>query len=133
MLTAVTPLAQELTAERSEARPPSAAPYPPEVGTATSGALTKPAMTEKSDASIPATAMTTSACSISSKRESRRRTPATPTSGTMVEAAPKYSSVRRASSATMVSVVPAVTTATEPSMRGMGFPTERCSVPERGS
>ena len=49
---------------------------------------------------MPATAMTTSAPSISSRRESRRRTPATPTSGTSVEETPRYSSVRRASSAT---------------------------------
>ena len=46
---------------------------------------------------------------------------------------PRYSSERRASSATAVSAVPAVTTATVASMRGIGLPTERCSVPERGS
>lgn len=89
MLTAVTPLAQELMAERSEARPPSAAPYPPEVGTAISGRPTRPAMTEKSDASIPATAITTSAASISSSRERRRKTPATPTSAMRFDAAPR--------------------------------------------
>lgn len=89
MLTAVTPLAQELTAEKSEASPFKAAPYPPEVGTAMSGRPTSPPITEKSDASMPATAMTTSARSISSSRESRRRTPATPTSGTRVEATPR--------------------------------------------
>ena len=90
-------------------------------------------MTEKSDASMPATAITTSARSISSRRDSRRTTPATPTSGTSVEVTPRYSSERRASSATGMSDVPAVTTATVPSTRGMAFPTERCSVAERGS
>ena len=82
---------------------------------------------------MPATAMTMSAPSISSRRESSRRTPATPTSGTSVEETPRYSSDRRASSATEVSEVPAVTTATVPSTRGMGFPTDRCRVAERGS
>ncbi len=46
---------------------------------------------------------------------------------------PRYSSERRASSATAVSAVPAVTTATVASIRGIGLPTDRCSVPERGS
>jgi hypothetical protein len=82
---------------------------------------------------MPATAIRTSARSISSRRESRRRRPATPTSGTKLEETPRYSSVRRASSATTVSAVPAVTTTTFASMRGMGFPTETWSVPERGS
>ncbi len=82
---------------------------------------------------MPATARTTSARSISSSRESRRRTPATPTSGTSVEETPRYSSDRRASSATAVSEVPAVTTATVPSTRDMGLPTERWRVAESGS
>ena len=98
-----------------------------------SGRPTSPAMTEKSDASMPATAMTTFALSISSRRESRRSTPATPTSGTNVEEMPRYSSVARASSATAVSAVPPVTTETVPSTRRIGFPTERRRVPERGS
>ena len=90
-------------------------------------------MTEKREASIPATAMTTSARSISSRRESRRNSPATPTSGTRVEETPRYSRVRRASSAAIMSIVPAVTTQTSPSIFAMGFPTERMRVPERGS
>ena len=90
-------------------------------------------MTEKSDASIPAATMTTSAASISSSRASSLRSPATPTSGTIVEATPRYSSVRRASSATFMSEVPAVTMATMPSTRGMGLPTERWSVADRAS
>lgn len=90
-------------------------------------------MTEKIEASMPATATTTSAFSISSNRESRRRIPATPTSGTVVEATPRYSSVRRASSATKVSAVPAVTRTTLPSTRASGFPTESTSVPDRSS
>jgi len=90
-------------------------------------------MTEKSEASIPATAMTTSAFSTSSSRERRRRIPATPTSGTIVDATPRYSSVRRVSSATTMSAVPAVTRTTFPSRRAMGLPTERWSVAERSS
>jgi hypothetical protein len=82
---------------------------------------------------MPATAMITSALSISSTRERSRSTPATPTSGTSVEETPRYSSVARASSATAVSAVPAVTMATEPSMRRIGFPTERCRVCDRVS
>lgn len=82
---------------------------------------------------MPATAMTTSARSISSSRDISRSTPATPTSATIVEDTPRYSRVRSASSATGVSEVPAVTMATAPSTRRMGFPTERCSVEERGS
>ena len=89
MLTAVIPLAQEVTAERSEEIPSSEAPYPRDVGTAMMGRPSRPARTEKRDASIPATAMTTSAFSISSTRERRRITPATPTSGTSVEATPR--------------------------------------------
>ncbi len=133
MLTAVTPFAQELTAERSEASPPKAAPYPREVGTAMRGRPTSPPITEKSEASMPATAITTSARSISSNRERSRRSPATPTSGTSDVLTPMYSRVRRASSATKVSMVPAVTTQTVPSSFAMGFPTERTSVPERSS
>ncbi len=133
MFTAVIPFAQELTADRSDASPENAAPYPREVGTATIGRPTSPPRTEKSEASMPATATMTSARSISSRRESRRSTPATPTSGTSVEVTPRYSSDRRASSATGVSEVPAVTTATVPSTRGMGLPTERWRVAERGS
>lgn len=133
MFTAVTPLAQELTAERRDASPEKAAPYPVEVGTATSGRPTRPPRTEKSDASIPATAMTTSARSISSRRASNRRRPATPTSGTIVDVTPRYSRVRRASSATRMSIVPAVTIETTPSCRAIGLPTESCRVPERAS
>jgi hypothetical protein len=125
MLTAVTPLAQEFTAERSDATPESAAPYPPEVGTAMIGRPTSPATTEKREASMPATTITTCAASISSSRERSLSTPATPTSGTKIEETPRYSSVRRASSAAVVSEVPPVTTATVPSTRGIGLPTVR--------
>ncbi len=133
MFTAVTPFAHEFTAERSAARPPKAAPYPRAVGTAITGRPTRPAITEKSEASMPATAMTTSARSISSSLESRRRSPATPTSGTMPDVTPRYSSVFRASSAASVSIVPAVTMQTVPSTRGIGLPTERWRVRERAS
>ena len=133
MFTAVTPLAHEFNAARSEATPPRAAPYPREVGTAMSGRPTSPPITEKSEASIPATAITTSAFSISSSRDRRRRIPATPTSGTVVDDTPRYSSVRRASSATKVSAVPAVTSTTSPSTRASGLPTDRWSVADRSS
>jgi len=89
MLTAVTPLAHEVTAERSEEMPSRVAPYPREVGTAMIGRPMSPAMTEKSEASMPATAMTTSAFSISSTRERSLSTPATPTSGTSEDATPR--------------------------------------------
>ena len=82
-------------------------------------------MTEKSDPSIPATATTTSARSISSSLDRSRRIPATPTSGTIEAATPRYSSVRRHSSAARMSIVPAVTMHTVPSVFAIGFPTER--------
>jgi len=97
------------------------------------GLPARPASTEKSDASIPAHAMITSQRSISSRRERRRSTPATPTSGTIVEETPRYSSDFRASSAIGASEVPAVTMATVPSTRGIDLPTARRSVAERGS
>jgi len=59
--------------------------------------------------------------------------PATPTSGMRVEETPRYSSVRRASSATYVSAVPAVTSTALPSTRAIGFPTEMWRVPDRSS
>jgi hypothetical protein len=97
------------------------------------GRPTRPPRTEKIEASIPASAMTTSARSISSSRERSRSTPATPTSGTIAEETPRYSSARRASSATGASEVPAVTIETAPSTRAIGLPTESRSVSERGS
>lgn len=97
------------------------------------GRPTSPPRTEKSEASMPASAITMSARSISSSRDSSRSTPATPTSGTTVDDTPRYSSARRASAATGASEVPAVTIATEPSTRFIGLPTESWSVSERGS
>ncbi len=88
MLTAVTPFAQELRAERSEARPAKFAPYPAEVGTQMIGRPTSPPITEKIAPSIPATAITRSAFSISSSFERRRTTPATPTSAMTRDATP---------------------------------------------
>ena len=88
------------------------------------GRPTRPPRTEKIDASMPARAITMSARSISSSRDMSRSTPATPTSGTMAEETPRYSSERRASSAIGASEVPAVTIATVPSTRAMGLPTE---------
>lgn len=90
-------------------------------------------MTENMAPSIPATAITTSARSISSSLPSSRTTPATPTSAMIREETPRYSRVRRASSATSMSAVPAVTIATSPGTGRLGFPTCRISVRERGS
>ena len=85
-------------------------------------------MTEKRAPSIPATAITTSARSISSSLPSRRTTPATPTSAITREETPRYSSVRRASSATSMSAVPAVTIATSPGTTRFDLPTRTTSV-----
>ncbi len=85
-------------------------------------------MTENIAPSIPATAITTSARSISSSRPSSRTTPATPTSAITRDATPRYSSVRRASCATSMSAVPAVTIATSPGTGRFGFPTWTTSV-----
>jgi len=90
-------------------------------------------MTEKSAPSIPATAITMSARSISSSLPSRRTTPATPTSAITREVTPRYSSVRRASSATSTSAVPAVTIATSPGTNRFDFPTRTTSVRDRSS
>lgn len=90
-------------------------------------------MTENIAPSIPATAITTSARSISSSRPSSRTTPATPTSAITRDETPRYSSVRRASCATSRSAVPAVTIATSPAIAALGFPTRRMSVRERAS
>lgn len=57
---------QELSIPRSAAIPPKDAPYPMLVGTAMTGALTRPATTLGSAPSIPAQTMSTSA---SSRRE----------------------------------------------------------------
>ncbi len=51
--------------------------------------------------------------------------PATPTSATIEEETPRYSRVRRHSSAARISIVPAVTMQTLPSTFAIGLPTER--------
>lgn len=82
---------------------------------------------------MPATAITMSARSISSSLPSSRTTPATPTSAMMREETPRYSSVRRASSATSMSAVPAVTIATSPGTGRFDLPTRTMRVRERSS
>jgi len=59
MLTVSTPGAQDARADVKAAFPPSETPYPTELGTAMTGAATRPASTLKSAPSIPATAITT--------------------------------------------------------------------------
>mmetsp|Transcript_10607 Transcript_10607/g.25991 ORF Transcript_10607/g.25991 Transcript_10607/m.25991 type:complete len:228 (+) Transcript_10607:321-1004(+) len=103
-------------------KPPRAAPYPMLVGTAMTGTSTSPATTLGSAPSIPATTTTTSASRISSTRANSRWRPATPIS-TMrrVSATPMRRAVTAASSATDMSAVPAVSTATHPSTDATGW------------
>ena len=82
MFTTATPGAQEFSIARSAASPSKAAPYPTDVGTATTGADTNPATTLGSAPSMPAATTTTRARRISSSRASTRCNPATPTSTT---------------------------------------------------
>ena len=82
---------------------------------------------------MPATAITTSARSISSSFPRRRTTPATPTSAITRADTPRYASVRRASSATSTSAVPAVTIATSPETGRFALPTRTTSVRDRSS
>ncbi len=127
------PFAHELSEESREESPWKLLPYPREVGTQMTGLPTRPPTTEKNAPSIPATAITTSARSMSSSRDSSRTTPATPMSGRSREEIPTYSSVRRASSATGTSAVPAGSTATSPGIFGLPFPTRSTSVPDFSS
>ena len=65
------------------ASPSNAAPYPTDVGTATTGALINPATTLGSAPSMPATTTTTAARRSNSRRSRIRCSPATPTSTTV--------------------------------------------------
>src|SRR4029077_2197271 len=82
MLTTVTPAAQLFNIVSSGAIPWNDAPYPMLVGTAMTGARTRPPTTDGSAPSIPAITMTTAADANVSRRASTRWRPATPTSVT---------------------------------------------------
>src|SRR5581483_9735014 len=80
MFTTQTPGAQLFSMVSRAASPRNADPTPTLVGTATTGREVSPATTEASAPSMPATAMTQSARSISALRSRSRWMPATPTS-----------------------------------------------------
>ncbi len=80
MFTTVTPGAHEFSMPSSAATPPKEAPYPTDVGTATSGTPTSPPTTLGSAPSIPATTIRQSAASSRSRTPRIRCSPATPTS-----------------------------------------------------
>src|SRR5689334_14022942 len=80
MLTTEMPGEQLLSIPSSAANPPKLAPYPTLVGTAITGAATRPATTLGSAPSIPATTITTLAFRSCGRQASRRCNPATPTS-----------------------------------------------------
>src|SRR6516164_1215561 len=84
--TTVTPGAQLASAAFSATAPPAATPYPTEVGTAITGASTRPPTTLNKAPSIPATAITTRQHDNSSRRSINRHRPATPTSAITVAA-----------------------------------------------
>src|SRR5690625_2697709 len=120
ILTTATPGAQALSIDSSGARPPNAAPYPTDVGTATTGALTRPATTLGSAPSIPAATTITRARRSRSKWASTRCSPATPTSMTKSVGLPRYRAVISASLATRRSEVPAASTTTRPPLGAGG-------------
>src|SRR5450756_870155 len=122
MFTTATPGAQALSIVRSAATPSNAAPYPTEVGTATTGADTRPATTPGRAPSIPATTTSARALRSRSRRASTRCRPATPTSTTSSHARPRYSAVSAASRATGRSEVPAASTTTRPPVGEGGCP-----------
>ena len=66
IFTTDTPLAHELSIDKSAETPPKDAPYPTLVGTAMTGQSAKPPITLASAPSIPAIAMITLALMISS-------------------------------------------------------------------
>ena len=98
----------------SAATPPNDAPYPTLVGTASTGAFTRPATTVGSAPSIPAQTINTRADCRDCFCASRRWIPATPTSAINSVVLPIRRVVTAASSATGKSLVPAQTTAIVP-------------------
>src|SRR5699024_9486364 len=114
MLTTPMPGAQAESMVDSAARPPSATPYPTEVGRATTGALICPATTVGRAPSIPAATTTQAASRSSGRRESRRCRPAIPMSASSRVGRPGWRAVSSASRATGRSLVPAQATTTRP-------------------
>src|SRR4051794_15014437 len=132
MPTTVMPAAHEDNMAKSAVTPSSAAPYPAEVGTATTGAGVRPPTMLASAPSIPATTITMSALNSSSVTASSRCTPATPTSLMRTASMPLAHNVVAHSSATGRSAVPAVMTSTRSDRGAFGRHTTiepRCSPP----
>ena len=99
------------------------------VGTAITGHDTSPPTTLASAPSMPAIAITTRAPSSTSRCESNRCNPATPTSYSRVTRLPSASAVRAASSATGISLVPPVAIAILPTRSiFFGAATPTCDV-----
>src|SRR4051794_25026185 len=122
MLTMATPGAQALSIVSSGAKPPNAAPYPTDVGTAITGAATRPATTPGSAPSIPAATTIARADRSRSSCSSTRCSPATPTSTTSSTGRPRWRAVTAASRATGTSDVPAASTTTSCPVGSGGVP-----------
>ncbi len=124
MFTTATPGAHDASIVRSAESPSNDAPYPTLVGTATMGVEMRPATTEGSAPSMPATTMAQSVAWSAARCSRIRWTPATPTSVIRSTRTPAASSEIAASSATGRSDVPAATTATVASIvSSAGFTT----------
>ena len=95
MFTTVTPGAHEFSIPSSAATPPNEAPYPTDVGTATSGTPTSPPTTLGSAPSIPATTIRQSAASSRSRTAMIRCSPATPDVRDQIDPGPEHPSRRR--------------------------------------
>ena len=80
MFTTEMPDAHDVSIPRSAANPSNDAPYPIDVGTATTGTSTSPPTTLASAPSMPAITMTTDALSNIARLWRSRWIPATPTS-----------------------------------------------------
>src|SRR5699024_148575 len=120
MLTTPMPGAQAESMVDSAARPPSATPYPTEVGRATTGALICPATTVGRAPSIPAATTTQAASRSSGRRDWRRCSPAMPMSAMSRVGRPRWRAVSSASRATGRSLVPAQATITRPPVSSGG-------------
>src|SRR3989338_39840 len=110
IFTTAMPGEQQLSMVKSGAMPLKLAPYPTLVGTAITGFEIRPLTTLASAPSIPAMTMITLASSRSSLLSKTLCSPATPTSYRVFPPFPINSNVAFASSATLISAVPPVTT-----------------------
>ena len=91
-------------------------------------------MTEKSDASMPGDGDDdVRALDLLEAREQAQESGDADVGDDARRRRPDTRACARASSAAVMSIVPAVTTQTVPSTFAIGLPTERCRVPERGS